>query len=57
MSEPKRSYFGKLDPIDHKKYEKPSVFPNEINEFMNPEPSRLMKKLLMASIQWRWFLT
>jgi len=47
MSEPKRSYFGKLDPIDHKKCENPVVFPNEKNEFMNPEPSKLMKKLLI----------
>lgn len=45
--EPKRSYVGRLDPIDFNRLENPSIFPNEKNEFMNPEPSRLMKKLLI----------
>lgn len=47
MTEQKRSYIGRLDPIDFKRLENPVVFPNEKNEFMNPEPSKLMKKLLI----------
>lgn len=45
--EPKRSFIGRLDPIDFKRLNNPVQFPNEKNEFMNPEPSKLMKNLLI----------